>query len=66
MDAKICLEMLWSRLDQGFGVEGLQNEESTRAQLTAGQPVHLEIYERAVQGEYAGWLRKGLFELRLC
>lgn len=61
MDSKLCLEMLWSRFDLGFGVEGLQNENSTRTQMTAGQPIHFEVYERALHGEWAGWLRKGGF-----
>ena len=41
-------------------MERLQTDDTTRAQLAAGQPAHIEVYERALQGEFAGWLRKGL------
>ena len=60
MDVGIWLEAIWSRIDQGFGVEGLHNLESCRTLLSTGQPIHLEIVERALEGPYKGQLRTGI------
>ena len=56
----VWLEAIWSRIDQGFGVEGLHNLDSCRTLLATGQPIHLEIVERALDGPYKGQLRTGL------
>lgn len=50
---------MWSRMDLGFGVEGLHNENNVRAAIEAGQPVEIHIFERCLSGQYRGWLRKG-------
>lgn len=50
---------MWSRLDQGFGVEALHKMDSTRAEITEGKPIRIEIVERCLEGEYKGYLRTG-------
>ena len=56
---RICLEAMGSRMDLGFGVEGLHNDNNVRTAIEAGQPVEIHIFERSLSGQYRGWLRKG-------
>ena len=62
---RISLEAMWSRMDLGFGVEGLHNENNVRTAIEAGQPVEIHIFERCLSGQYRGWLRKGKSKLYL-
>lgn len=66
LDTKGCLDAMWSRMDQGYGVEAIHKEESFRAMATTGKPVTIEITERSLGGEYRGWLRKGSFTIAFC
>jgi len=50
---------MWSRVDQGYGVEAMDKEESFRTMMLTGKPVLIEIFERCLDGVFKGWLRKG-------
>jgi hypothetical protein len=56
---RVCLDAMWSRMDLGYGVEGLRNETNVRTAMEAGQPLEIHIFERCQSGQYHGWLRKG-------
>jgi hypothetical protein len=50
---------MWSRVDCGFGVEGLHNENSVKSTILTGKPIEIQIFERSLAGQYKGCLRKG-------
>ena len=50
---------MWSRMDLGYGIEGLRNETNVRTAIEADQPIVIHISERCQSGRYHGWLRKG-------
>jgi hypothetical protein len=56
---RVWLDAIWSRLDQGFGVEALHKSDTVRSDLDAGQPIRMEIVERCLEGENKGLLRTG-------
>jgi hypothetical protein len=58
-DVRVSLDAIWSRIDLGFGFEGLYNEDPNRAIADANKPVHFEISERALSGPNRGYLRTG-------
>jgi hypothetical protein len=50
---------MWSRTDQGYGVEGLHNEDTAKSTIQSGKPMEIQIFERCLSGQYKGYLRKG-------
>lgn len=59
MDVRVSLEAIWSRIDFGFGFEGLYNEDPNRAMMDRDKPIRLEISERALSDPNKGQLRTG-------
>jgi hypothetical protein len=55
----VWLDTLWSRLDQGYGVEALHKMDPVRTDLAVGQPIRMEVVERCLEGENKGLLRTG-------
>ena len=59
LDVLVWLDTLWSRLDQGFGVEALHKMDPVRHELEIGQPIRMEVVERCLEGVNKGLLRTG-------
>lgn len=55
----VWLDAIWSRLDQGFGVEALHKLDAVRNELATEQPIRMEVVERCLEGENKGLLRTG-------
>jgi len=64
---RVWLDAIWSRLDQGFGVEVLHKLDTVRNELDMGQPIRMEVLERCLEGEHKGLLRTGIrLRVSLC
>jgi hypothetical protein len=59
LDVHVWLDTLWSRLDQGYGVEALHKMDPVQNELAIGQPIRMEVVERCLEGENKGLLRTG-------
>jgi hypothetical protein len=59
LDVHVWLDALWSRLDQGYGVEALHKMDPVRTDLAVGQPIRMEVVERCLEGVNKGLLRTG-------